>query len=385
MAHIQKRAAANGPRWRVVYRIDGKQVTDTFANERGAAEYAALVDRIGGKAAREVLGARRGSRGAGKLPTVAQALEQHVDALTGITEGTRRDYRKMAANIAASNLGPLPVDAVTEQAVARWVDAQKVSAKTIRNRHGLLYAAMRRQVKAGAIAVNPCEDTRIRRTERQTEMTTLTPNEFWTIHDHLGEHWRPLAVTLVGTGLRFGEATALQVRDLDLDGEPPTLRVARAWQHTDGPERELGPPKTERGRRLVSLPDEVVGVLRPIVTGRHREAFVFVNKRGAPIRQNSFHEIWTRALDDADIGKRPRIHDLRHTHVSWLIAQGVSLAVIQRRLGHEDIRTTVNTYGHMADDALSVAAQAASVAMAPVLREVPASDADVSLKQLEQG
>src|SRR5690554_905278 len=135
MAHIQKRTAANGPRWRVVYRIDGKQVTDTFANERGAAEYAALVDRIGGKAAREVLAARRGSRGAGKLPTVAQALEQHVDALTGITEGTRRDYRKMAANIAASNLGPLPVDAVTEQAVARWVDAQKVSAKTIRNRH----------------------------------------------------------------------------------------------------------------------------------------------------------------------------------------------------------------------------------------------------------
>jgi integrase len=44
---------------------------------------------------------------------------------------------------------------------------------------------------------------------------------------------------------------------------------------------------------------------------------------------------------------RPRIHDLRHTHVSWLIAQGVQLPAISRRLGHESITTTNDRYGHL--------------------------------------
>jgi integrase len=247
-----------------------------------------------------------------------------------------------------------------------------VSAKTIRNRHGLLYAAMRRQQERGVIASNPCEGVRIGRSARRAEMVTLSPVEFSTVLEALPGHWHPLVITLAGTGLRFGEATALQVRDLDLDADPPTLRVARAWKHTDGHGRELGAPKTEKGRRLVSLPPQVVDAIRPVVAGRAREAFVFTNTAGRPIRQNSFHEVWTAALARTDLGKRPRPHDLRHTHVSWLIAAGVPLPVIQRRLGHEKITTTVDTYGHLADDALSVAAQAASIAL-PVT--VPALEA----------
>lgn len=53
---------------------------------------------------------------------------------------------------------------------------------------------------------------------------------------------------------------------------------------------------------------------------------------------------------------RPRIHDLRHTHASWLIPAGVPLTVIQGRLGHESIKTTSDRYGHLADDADAAAA-----------------------------
>lgn len=55
---------------------------------------------------------------------------------------------------------------------------------------------------------------------------------------------------------------------------------------------------------------------------------------------------------------RPRIPDLRHTHASWLIAAGVPLTVIQRRLGHESIKTTSDLYGHLAEDADAAAAAA---------------------------
>ena len=52
-----------------------------------------------------------------------------------------------------------------------------------------------------------------------------------------------------------------------------------------------------------------------------------------------------------DLRARPRVRDLRHTHASQLIAAGVPLTVIQRRLGHESIKTTSDTYGHLAADA----------------------------------
>jgi len=61
--------------------------------------------------------------------------------------------------------------------------------------------------------------------------------------------------------------------------------------------------------------------------------------------------------------KRPRVHDLRHTHASWLIHEGVPLPIIQRRLGHESIQTTVDTYGHIMPDAAAAAAGAVERAM----------------------
>ena len=54
--------------------------------------------------------------------------------------------------------------------------------------------------------------------------------------------------------------------------------------------------------------------------------------------------------DAPRLTKRPRVHDLRHTHASWMIAAGVDLFVLQRRLGHESITTTTETYAHLLPD-----------------------------------
>ena len=76
------------------------------------------------------------------------------------------------------------------------------------------------------------------------------------------------------------------------------------------------------------------------------------------------------ACDEADllpIGKRPNIHDLRHTHASWLIHAGAPLPFVQARLGHEKITTTVDTYGHLLPDAHLQMAQIMSETMSNVL------------------
>ncbi|SKQ12340.1 tyrosine-type recombinase/integrase [Mycobacteroides abscessus] len=73
--------------------------------------------------------------------------------------------------------------------------------------------------------------------------------------------------------------------------------------------------------------------------------------------------VWTPAVERAGSDPKPRIHDMRHTCASWLIAAGVPLPVIQQHLGHESITTTVNTYGHLERSSMKAAADAIGKAL----------------------
>ena len=75
--------------------------------------------------------------------------------------------------------------------------------------------------------------------------------------------------------------------------------------------------------------------------------------------------MWLPACDKAGLtDPRPRIHDARHAHASWLIAKGVPLTVIQARLGHNSIKVTSDTYGHLSPDIQRAAADAAGLVFA---------------------
>ncbi|MGH8859759.1 MAG: site-specific integrase, partial [Jatrophihabitantaceae bacterium] len=182
----------------------------------------------------------------------------------------------------------------------------------------------------------------------------------------------------VGTGLRFGELTALWVSDFDLRHR--TVRVNNAWKR-DGDDgahdvpgwlkklvrgkhrmrgHHLGNPKTPKSKRTIEVSAEVASALARAVDGRAADDFVFVSPTGLPIHRADFHErVWTPLMGVVGArGLTPfRIHDLRHTHVSWLIAGGLPLPNIQARLGHESITTTIDTYGHLMPVGNELAAQ----------------------------
>ena len=78
--------------------------------------------------------------------------------------------------------------------------------------------------------------------------------------------------------------------------------------------------------------------------------FVFTSRTGLPLHNGDFYtHVWRKLMTTvAAEGLAPfRFHDLRHTHVAWLIAGGAPLPHIQARLGHESITTTIDTYGHL--------------------------------------
>ena len=85
-----------------------------------------------------------------------------------------------------------------------------------------------------------------------------------------------------------------------------------------------------------------------------RGDLVFKGATGKPIQHTNFHaRKWVRACEAARVmDPRPRIHDLRHYMASTLLAAGVPIHAISRRLGHEKISTTVDTYGHLTPDAM---------------------------------
>jgi len=116
--------------------------------------------------------------------------------------------------------------------------------------------------------------------------------------------------------------------------------------------------KSDAGRRTVSLPSFVVDELaRHIAEFSDTTGLVFTSPSGGPIRRNNFRRrIWLPAVHSS-VGEPCTFHDLRHTHAALLIAQGEHPKVIQERLGHASIKTTLDAYGHLFDGLDEAAAE----------------------------
>jgi integrase len=232
-------------------------------------------------------------------------------------------------------------------------------------------------------------------------MVCLTHDEWEALYAAVGQAYSAFLRFLVGTGCRWGEAVVLRVKDIDLSAR--TIKIRRALKWSPSGDRVIGPPKTKKGKRTIAAPSEVIEDLRPLIEGKPGNALVFEQARGGMLNHRNF---WSRYWKPATwraqqcdthraewvaagckcgtttparcslhrttaatpcgckgtLTQTPRIHDLRHTHASWLLAEGVPIHVVQARLGHESIQTTVDTYSHLLPDAQLLAADAASMA-----------------------
>ncbi len=374
MASIHPKQMTDGSTtWRVQYRVDGRQRTDVFVDLIAATAHRDLVERLGGDVARRILDAREGGRGE---RTVAELVADHIDRMTDddAHSGTRRTYRGYLLNhIHGTALAALPIGAVTRDDVRQWLDGMTGAAKSRRNVHALLSAAFQRAVDDEAIPRNPARGLRVKSDAPSVGMVILNRGELAVLLSEISPRYRPLIAFLAGTGLRWSEATALLVSDIDLDAATPLVRVNKAWKRL-GNAWAVGPPKSRAGDRVVGLSPQVVAEVAPLLE-RRGDAYLFTTERGDWIRNNTFQAThWQPALrrlnESGRMTKRPRLHDLRHYYASTLVAQGVPLNIVQQQMGHEDIGTTVNRYSHMQPNYLAVAAAAAADGLALAVPEI---------------
>jgi len=143
----------------------------------------------------------------------------------------------------------------------------------------------------------------------------------------------------------------------------PNVRIRRALNWSPDNQRTVGAPKTRRSNRTIALPNELHEMMRTAVDGKARTDLVFTAPRGGAVLHRTFwSRVWLPAVDGLE--PRPRIHDLRHTHASLLLAAGVPIHIVSLRLGHNSIKTTVDTYGHMLPDAQAMVTNAAGAVFA---------------------
>jgi len=155
-------------------------------------------------------------------------------------------------------------------------------------------------------------------------------------------------------GLRLGEILGLQWRDLDL--EAATLHVRHSLDRG-----ELQEPKSDHSIRDVDIPASLVKTLREYRLAfpgpKKATNFVFANAESGPLDPNNPRwrpldpdnlrkRIWYPFLVRAELPKI-RLHDLRHTYASMLIARGESVIVVRDLLGHSSAQVTLDIYSHL--------------------------------------
>jgi integrase len=180
--------------------------------------------------------------------------------------------------------------------------------------------------------------------------------EIRTVLDKLrGRTMYPIASLALATGMRRGELLALRWQNVDLDG--CKLRVEQSLEQTKAGLR-FKSPKTKNGRRTISLPTTTVTELLNhwkaqqefrLSCGLGRspdDALVFPAQDGRPRSPNGLTKEWRLAMKAVGLD-RMTFHALRHTHASSLIAAGLDVLTISRRLGHGSPAITLGVYGHM--------------------------------------
>jgi integrase len=366
----RKNAAGRITSYRVEWYDKGQRQRQTLPTEVAAIQWKNLLEAVkhDTQAAQTAL-----LRQVSRSPSFEEVAHGHIERLINVREYTIKRYRGYIKNHFAG-LGHLPVDQIKEDDLIHWIKAMTkkgCSPKTVANVHGFVHAAMNSAVRRGLRTDNPCNG-RLLPKDNATEDKAmfLTMDQVNAVIDQADPWHQPMWRLLIGSGLRLGEATALQAADFQLDAATPSVRIVKAWQEMeDG--WAVGAPKTKKARRTVALAPSTVEAVRERVEAAQRGKHVFSISPSTAVypQHRQWLDAWYAAVKkaDLDLEQRPRIHDIRHSHASMMIAAGMNLYELANRLGHESIVTTTKTYGHLVPDAHFRAAAMVETALTGVI------------------
>jgi integrase len=264
------------------------------------------------------------------------------------------DVRPIVGQMKLSDLQPAHIQRIFSAMTARGV-----CSNTRRRLHSVISNALDCAVAWGTLEMNPMARVEIPRREVK-EMRCMSQEEvksFLEVTDR-GRHSEYFRTAVV-TGMRPGELAGLCWPDIDFKHRTISAQRSLVWKGNVGDGWVLVSTKTERGRREITIPDSLVNALAELkkrqearmnlAGDRYRnDGFVFANKWGNPVHPKTFvRRVFKVALVRARLPKRIRLYDLRHTCATLLLKDGEHIKVVSERLGHSNVRMTLEIYVHV--------------------------------------
>ncbi len=322
--------------------------------------------------------------------TVAEFLERWLRdyALAAVGRRTYERYEEIVRLHVVPALGRLRL---TDVRPAHILTAERewrelgLSPYTVLKHHRLVREAFQHAVRWQLLVVNPADAVTPPRPERR-EMLALDRDQAAALLEAAaGSEFEAPILTALYSGLRVGELLGLRWRDVDLTSGQ--LHVQQAAQPVKGGGVTYAPPKTHRSRRAVSVPAPVSEALQ-----RHRATqtmarlaagpawqdgdLVFAGRQGGPMSRTRLRLAFQGLLAAAAL-PRIRLHDLRHTMATLMLAQGEHPKIVSERLGHATVGITLDTYSHVLPGLQAAAADRLAVALGATRRlpaDLPDSD-----------
>lgn len=381
MATIRERIRKDGSAsFAVLYRDGKRQSSRTFEDQKSARKFAALLDVMSPAEALALI------TGTHETATVRMTLDdlaaryfedREADVASGeLTPRVLASYREQYAAWISPMLGRLAVDSITDIQTQELVDsmkARRAAPKSIRTRLAILSGMFVWGSQRGRrfTTTNPCVGLDLPPMDRKPPKGLSVPElqALLAAAEAVTPEGADLIAFLASTGWRIGEAIALTAGQVEDDGTNVWATVNRVWRRDVGFAEDSA--KSEAGMRRVRVIEPGAGVLRRRLVGKGPGDLVFSSPRREAWNENTFRrEHWARAVKAAGLEHRkPTPHWLRHTHVFLCHAAGMSLPEIQRRIGHSDIRLTINTYGRLIDGMSDeVAGRIEALLTTPVVR-----------------
>lgn len=222
-----------------------------------------------------------------------------------------------------------------------FLDRITLKPKSVKHVRDVLRNALNEAVEWDLIPKNPIRGVRLPKMRRQ-DPPAWTAGQLAAFFNEAKKHRLYAAFYLAATtGMRRGEIAELKWEYIDLE-----RHIIHVRSQT----------KTDPSRRPITLSDNTV-----IVLGEHYlrqaaekeknldykdERYVFAGIDGKPVHPDSFTHLFTKMLKRVNLPQIP-LHGLRHTMATLMLEAGVHPKIVAERLGHSDVRTTLNTYSHV--------------------------------------
>lgn len=235
-----------------------------------------------------------------------------------------------------------------QKTMYKYQENKPISKGTIQKVHEIVNGILQKAYEYDILPHNPCRkiklqlgniESEINKSDKIMYYDVETYKEVMRLIEKEPLKYRVLIEIAVKTGLRRSEIYGLTQADINF--EEKTLSVNKSRHYIKGQGMVLKTTKTKSSKRTISIPNSLIELLKEYIS-QYPGEYVFNE-----VSTNAISSWWKNWQKKNNIKTIIRFHDLRHTHATLLLSQGVDLKTISERLGHSSISRTMNTYTHV--------------------------------------